>query len=77
LLSDSALSEGRAHGPLAGFFILVEEAEGDVVVHGGADIAGGDLDVEGAAETWGVGSSQASFLKKTILTGSLMVSPGG
>jgi hypothetical protein len=43
-------SERGAHGPLAGFFVFVEDAEGNVVLHGGPDVAGGDLHVEGAAE---------------------------
>jgi len=40
---------GMAHFPVS--LSLIEEAEGDVVVHGGADIAGGKLHVEGTAET--------------------------
>ena len=31
-------------------FVFVEDAEGNVVLHGGPDVAGGDLHVEGAAE---------------------------
>lgn len=43
-------SERRPHHPLAGLFILVKEPEGDVVIHGRADIARRYSHVEGAPE---------------------------
>lgn len=60
-----AALERRAHHPLARVFVLIEEAEGDVVVHGGADVARGDLHIKRTAETLGSWRVAGCFLEES------------
>jgi hypothetical protein len=63
------------HLPVAG--LLIEHAHWNIVVHASGNIRRRDHHCEGAVITRGVGLSQAPFLKKVILTGSVTVMPGG